>query len=323
MATASSSFQDPNIEAALLGIQQDLESAEPDALRRALGKLSQIGRSHLLSHPEEAARALIQAARIAVLVAPEQADELLDLAEPTAIAQGLLADLWRARAEVASGRGVGADAAWQRAASAGEAPQRSSALLHLADLRRTANDPAGAAAALAEALALPSLREPERAAPLIIDRAACLAASGDDAAALQELARAEALSARLGHPPALHARLLGQQSAMALKDGQLPAALSLLLTARQRAVAASDVQVYLGVVVLLTGVYLALEQEVDAYDTMVRARVSLKDLLGPPGEALVQPAIAAFAERLGDRFDVVRDQWIAARRAQASLTPTL
>ena len=57
---------------------------------------------------------------------------------------------------------------------------------------------------------------------------------------------------------------------------------------------------------------------VDAYDTYIRARESLGQLLGDHAKGLVQPAIQLFEERLGKaKFDEVWQDWVTRARARS------
>lgn len=54
-----------------------------------------------------------------------------------------------------------------------------------------------------------------------------------------------------------------------------------------------------------------------AYDTLLRARASLQDLVGAEGAGLVQPAVDTFAEELGtEAFEALHERWVAWRRQQ-------
>ncbi len=298
------------------------------SLDQALPLLVQSGRRLLLEDQHErAARVLISAARLSgALGGTAEAEALLSQAEPAAQRAGLLGDLWRARAELLS-RGPGGDSgvkpktqkdpqeAWQKAATLGDERTRRAALLRLAELRIVAGDPGGAAGHYGQALVLPSVVEDRTLrASLLIDRAICLQAAGDEAGSEADLLQAETL---LGpEDGGLRSRLYGQRALTAAQKERFAEALRLAAAARNEAVDASDVMAYMSSVVLIASLHMQMGEEVAAYDDLVRARVSLKDLLGSDGEQLVAPALAAFAERLGPRYETVRDRWIEERRAQ-------
>jgi hypothetical protein len=311
----------PRDEAALLAlVREQLERGDLEGgietLEQAGLLLKEKGRS------AAAASLLIAAARLRVTQGEmEQAESLLSLAEAPAVAAGKLADWWRGRAELAESRSdveAHRDAWMQVVRAGGNERTRPLALLRLADMALVEGDPARAARLQGDAIAMVAAgagadaRARTELAHLHIERAISLAAAGDDATARAELDRAEALV--LPGEGGLRARLLGQRSVMAARRGDAGAALHLAESARDAAVAATDVLAYLPSVLLLCGLHLDAGREVEAYDALVRARASLKDLLGPPGAELVKPAIDAFSARLGDRFDTVRDLWIAARR---------
>jgi len=87
-------------------------------------------------------------------------------------------------------------------------------------------------------------------------------------------------------------------------------------TARAGAVANRDAITYLATSSLIAGLHEDAGRRVDAYDTYMRTRASLEQLLGPQGRELAQPAITLFEERLGPAaFKDVWDAWVARRRA--------
>src|SRR5262249_26648554 len=97
----------------------------------------------------------------------------------------------------------------------------------------------------------------------------------------------------------------------------LDGALAHARTSRAAAVDATDVPTYLAASALLVMIHERRGDLVAALDDIVRARASLRDLLGAPGAGLVEPALTLFEERLGEaRFAEVRAAWEASRRAQ-------
>jgi hypothetical protein len=250
---------------------------------------------------------------------PAQAEDLLALAEPAAVAAGEVSQVYRARAEIADAREDPAarQAAWQRAVARGDDEVREAGLLRLGELSLTAGEPLQAAEHYRRALDLATRRGDRHARIAILnERARCLAEGGQVAAATSDLAAADAL---LGPDEgSLRSRLLCQRAVLALGRNDFDAALGLATVAREAAVSVSDVLCYLPAVALISAIHAQAGREVDAWDALVRARVSLKDLLGPPGEALVRPAIAASAQRLGAGFERVRDAWIARRRGAST-----
>lgn len=55
-------------------------------------------------------------------------------------------------------------------------------------------------------------------------------------------------------------------------------------------------------------------RHVAAYDTLIRARESLRDLLGDDGAGLIQPALSAFEQRHADDLDAIHAAWVEQRQ---------
>lgn len=298
------------------------ELLQKGELAPALPLLCEAGRQ--LAAAGQAARAttaLLSAARLAAMLGDQAtAESVLAEAEPVAGEAGLLADLLWVRAETAAARG---DTATRRAAltaiqQRGDKRLSALALQRLAELAIAEGDSERGVSLYRSALEQPGAEhDRELASVLRLDLAACLLAAGrlDEAAA--ELTRAESF---LGsESPGLRARLLCLQSMLASKKGLHARALEQAQKARSAAVEATDSLGYLSAVALISTEMLRRGEEVEAYDALVRARVSLKDLLGKEAsEQLTEALFAGFAERVGDRLDEVRDRWIEHRRALRS-----
>ena len=265
----------------------------------------------------EAVAVLVAASRLrAMLGELDEAAQHLDQLDELARHIGKQGEVARARAEIADQRG---DArargqAWQAVLDSGDETQRLHALLRLTDVARAQEDPARVADLLAEALAHVPASETAAQADIHIERAVALCALGhhDQAGAL--LDAAEPLA---GDDQVLHARIAGQRGVIALAQDDVEQALVHGEVARSRAVAATDIPTYLAANMLIYMAYRQAGDTLRAYDTLLRTRVSLEELVGPDGAQLVQPALDAFAEQLGPQaFDAVHERWVTWRQAQ-------
>lgn len=280
--------------------------------------------SHAEADPQEQTQSFLALARLHALLGDiDNAAKWLKDAEAPARKASLWPELLRARAELeeqkSGSEGATASLAWQDALSAANADQQPFILSRLAELAKAAGEPLKAAAYYTELLSLGEKTGMTRA-ELLIERAICHNAAQKTELAEQDLGQAEAL---LGsEEDAARSRLLGQRALMALQANQTADALALAHKARDAAVNASDVLAYLPCVSLIASIYLRLGQPVEAYEALVRARVSLKDLLGPTGEAFIKPLIDTFAQTVGPRFDEIRDRYIATRRAAQKTEPS-
>lgn len=275
----------------------------------------------LTTAPDDTAAALESAARMRLLVHEvERAAVLVERAE--AVAPGSQR-LLRVRAELADGTGdPGArEAAWQAVAERGLDEHRVHAFAQLGYLARAASEHAAAARWFAAALdrsgapGRPDLPGADRrlAGELRFELAISLTEAGEPDAAAAQL---DALDASApGGDGGLASRVLGQRGVLALARGDRAGALGFAERARGAAVERSDATTYLAAATLIAHVHEAEGRFVDAYDTYVRTRESLADLLGEPGRSLVAPAIELFEQRLGkSRFDEVWAAWVAHRR---------
>ncbi len=86
--------------------------------------------------------------------------------------------------------------------------------------------------------------------------------------------------------------------------------------ARDEALAAPDAPAYLQAVGMIDTLHLEAGREVEVYDALLRARMQMRRLLGDPGVEMVDPALMAFAERLGPRYDEVRERWKASNQQE-------
>ncbi|MSP73444.1 MAG: hypothetical protein EXR76_14995 [Myxococcales bacterium] len=183
----------------------------------------------------------------------------------------------------------------------------------LAELARRAAQWVEMDALLGEAVTLSEAQgDVDSVADFLIERAVARTAMGDHGTAerLIELALEAAPSSSIRD-----ARALGQRGVIALACGRVEEAIVHALGAREAAVLATDVPTYLATSTLLLTAYEAAGQLVLAYDTLLRARGSLGELLGEPGRALVAPALSLFEERLGEeRLEEVHEAWSRGRR---------
>jgi len=207
-------------------------------------------------------------------------------------------------------------AAWMAVVDAGDGDARRQANLQLATISRAGNEHQLAESYFAAVLEeLDAEADPTMRPELLIEIAISRTAYHDYAKAEEALAAAEQLIAP-EDPDGMHARIAGQRGLMAFSQEDFETALSLAGTARDGAVGRNDVMTYLAASSLIAAVYEQTERHVEAYDTYVRARESLGELLGEQAKGLVQPAITLFEERLGpDKFKQVWDAWVAMRRA--------
>jgi len=206
--------------------------------------------------------------------------------------------------------------AWLAVADVGDTAMRREAHLQLATIARASNEHA-----LAESYFVAALEElepdsdPTLRPELWIEIAIARTALQDFSRAEQALAEAEPLVSA-EDPDGMRARIAGQRGVIALGQGDHDTALRYAEAARSGAVDRNDVFTYISASTLVAAVYEQREQLVEAYDTYVRARESLADLLGPEAKGLVQPAVQLFEERLGpEKFKQVWDAWVAMRKA--------
>ncbi|HEY4177226.1 MAG TPA: hypothetical protein VGM90_10355 [Kofleriaceae bacterium] len=210
-------------------------------------------------------------------------------------------------------------AAWQAVARSGDATQRHQALLRLADLSRNQKEHAQSAVYFSEVVRnLPQETAPHVRAELYLEIASARTATGELDIALAALDDADQLLPATGDDKTetLRNRIAGQRAVIAFGSGDPEGALRAANAVRDRAVQTDDVMTYLGAAALIAMVHEQEKRLVDAYDTYIRARESLAQLLGEDGKRLVSPAIEMFEARLGpDEFAVVWNEWVARRRA--------
>lgn len=283
-------------------------------LAGAVGLLERLAR--IRRAPAERVNALITAARLHLMLdAPEKAAALLDRAEPLASRAGLLADTLRVRAEWADKAADHATRrdAWRAWYAEVDGAHAISALRRLAAIAKEQDDSAAMLPLLDEAItrAAASIDLNEACVDALLERVAVhLNLQAVDAAAA-DLGRVEALLS--DEPTAFRARWMGLRALVAHARGDLDAAVRRCIEARALAVACRDVPSYLSATMVLVALHEQRAQLVDAYDTLIRARESLRDLLGEPGAGLVQPALSGFEQRLGDELAAVHAAWVARR----------
>jgi tetratricopeptide (TPR) repeat protein len=271
----------------------------------------------ILASDRDATSALVSAARLRITLEElDAAAALIARALPRARAAGVEIEVLRVRAELADRRGdpEARRAAWELVRDHGDAGQRVFALTQLGGIAQATGDAPAAARQFEAALAVAGpAADPLLRAELRLELAISLTAAGEHARAGAEL---DAISSSLpGDDQGLRARVIGQRGVLALAQGDRGAALRLAEEARAAAVSRDDIVTYLGASSLIAMVHEAEERLVDAFDTYIRARESLVDLLGEQGRGLVQPAIDLFEQRLGpERFRAVWDGWVARRK---------
>ncbi len=264
------------------------------------------------------ANALLTAARVRLMLGQAAAAAtLLDRADAPAARAGITAEVLHVRGELADERGDPAARrrAWRAHADAVEGGAAVTALRRLAAAEQAAGDGRAAVVSLAEA------ERTARAAGLDEIAVECAFEQAALALASRAIDTAEGVLGRLapGLPTDAHphrVRWFQQRAMVAHARGEADAAIEYALSARSLAVGCTDVQGYLASCMLLFGVYDDVGRRVDAYDTLVRARESLKDILGPGAHDLVQPALDAFTRRIGDvETDRVHRAWVERRKA--------
>jgi tetratricopeptide (TPR) repeat protein len=278
----------------------------------------------LTGSSDDTTAALESAARLRLLVHDvARAAALVERAE--AVSPGSPRIL-RVRAELADGTGdaEARAAAWQAVAERGLAEHRVHALAQLGYLARAGGDHAATARWFAAALdravdragtrpEVASADDPLLVGELRLELAIAHTAAGEHDAAAAQL---DALDASLPvDDDGLRSRVLGQRGVLAMARGDHAGARVYAERARDAAVARSDATTYLAAATLIANLHEVDGHLVDAYDTYIRTRESLADLLGEPGRAMVAPAIELFEQRLGKpRFDEVWAAWVARRR---------
>lgn len=237
-----------------------------------------------------------------------------DLREPLATGPAL-ADVRRLRAELtdATGDPAARRAAWAAWYAVVDGPLAISALRRLAAIAKETDDVAAMLPWLDEAIERarvdPRLRDAYLDA--LLERAAAHLNQQAFARAAVDLRTIE--GALTAEPSVFRARWRGLSALLARGQGAPDAALSACLEARALAVACRDVPIYVSATLLLVALHQEADRPVDAYDTLIRARESLRDLLGEPGAGLIQPALSAFEAQLGDGLDAVHAAWVAQR----------
>lgn len=271
-----------------------------------------IGRLDLV----EAATALVTAGRLYGMGGElAEAEALLEQIEGLAYENNHAPDWALARAELADQRGDPAlrRARWALSRDLGGPRQRVFSLGKLADEAKERQAVAEAAAHLSSAAQAAEELEPPLLAEVLVELAVLRTAAGERRSAEALLTRAAGLSEE---GSVLRARVEGQRGVIALAEGRADDALRHAQQARAGAVAHQDVPVYLAAAQLITLIHQSRGDELEAWDTLLRARESLRDLLGEQGAALVQPAVQLFEERLGEEaMAALRDAWAARQRS--------
>jgi tetratricopeptide (TPR) repeat protein len=283
------------------------------------GKLL-VGKSNKRSpaRTRDAAAAFESAARCYLMLG--DTEQALDAVKKARKLQPQSARVARVNAEVADRIGYVPTRrrAWQEVLATGAADQQLFAHLKLANIAREIDEHALAAKHFASALAaLQPSDEPTLRPELHLEIAIAHTSAGEFALAEAALAQADQHT----NDPGMRARITGQRGALALARGDDQTALRLAESARAQAVERHDVMTYLGAAQLIATIHERANRLIDAYDTYIRTRESLADLLGDAGRELAQPAITLFEERLGpEKFREVWDAWVARRRAAVPAT---
>ena len=290
-------------------LAQALAAFNAGNLRTAADRFERAATTLAAARPADAVLALESAARVRLML-----DQPRHAALAAAKAKALHPDsarVARIAAEVADHGGdlESRRAAWQQVTERGHGDEKRAAHVRLAYLSREAGDPAAAVGEFEAALALAN--DDASRAELQMEVAITRTITGDHAGAMAMLDAVRSDD----HV----ARVTGQRGVVALAQGDTAKALALAEQARGEAVQRNDVMTYLGSASLIAMIHESGGQLVEAYDTYIRARESLADLLGDEGRALVQPAITLFEERLGPaKFAEVWNAWVAMRRAARS-----
>ena len=309
--------------------QQWLDEAQAQLLAGDLGGAQRLieraGYGLLAKHEYgQATTTLLSAARLAILGKQGVvASKILSEVEDAATQTGQLAALWHTRAELAHLQRQPSveQQALQQVYARCPADQRQGVLQRLAELACVHDRPLQAAAYYEELIAARSsaTQQAERAR-LWIERAACFLAAGQPEEAGRCLDEAETLlpSGNLNAPPErweeVRARLMGQRAALSAQRGQWAEAIGQAEQGHRLAISAQDVATCLGISGLLVGIHQQRGEEVAAYDVLVRTQVATRALLGHAGEALLEPTMRAFTERLGPQFAAVRAAWERTRK---------
>lgn len=291
---------------------------KPAAKPKAKAKKKTAGGGETKVSPRDAAAAYESAARCYLMLG--DTEHALEAVKQARKLQPGSARVARVNAEVADRLGYVPTRrhAWEEVLETGGESDRLYAHLQLASIARGVDEHEVAAKHFAAALeAVTADDEPTLRSELHLEIAISTTTAGNFSLAEAALADAER------HLPVddggLRARLVGQRGVLALARGDDETALKLAEAARAQAVARQDVLTYFAAAQLIASVHERASRLIDAYDTYIRTRESLADLLGDPGRELVKPAIQLFEERLGpEKFREVWNGWVARRRASVS-----
>lgn len=301
-------------------LQEQAQRAAREGRYRESAVLFEEGASRLIGRMEldTAASVLVAAGRLYAMAGElPQAEALLEQIEGLARENGRAAEWSRARAELADQRGDSnlRRRRWSVARDENQGVDRVHALARLADEAKERNAVAEAAAHLATAVGeAEKLGDPDLLSAVLLELATVRTVAGERRSAEVLLNRAEGVV----REPGLRARLQAQRGVLALAEGRTEEALALAEAARSMAVQASDVHAYLGSAQLIVMIHQAEGRELEALDTLIRSRESLRDLLGEQGAGLVQPALDLFAERLGpERYAALHERWVQWRGSSA------
>jgi tetratricopeptide (TPR) repeat protein len=206
-------------------------------------------------------------------------------------------------------------AAWQAVADEGSGSDRVFALTQLGQIAREVGDHERALTQFTSAARqVDRVGQPLLAAEIVFEVAVTLTAMNRPDEASSVLIELDAVLP--DEDGGMRARIEGHRGLISAGRGDLAAALVHGERARSLAVGTNNVMTYLAASTLIAGVHQQAGRLIDAYDTLVRARESLSDLLGPEGKELVSPAVQLFEQRLGPtEFQKVWEAWVAQRQA--------
>lgn len=299
---------------------EQAQRAAAEGRYREAAAMYEEGASRLIGRMElpTAASVLVAAGRLYALAGElAQAEALLEQVEVLARENGRSAEWARARAELADQRGDSAlrRRRWSLARDEAAGVDKLHALARLADEARERDAVTEAAAHLATAVEYAErLGEERLLAATLLELATVRTVAGEHRSAEALLNRAEASTDDGG----LRAKITAQRGVIALAAGRLADALTLAEQARAQAVAVSDVHAYLASAQLIVLIHQNQGREIEALDTLLRTRESLRGLLGDSGAAMVQPALDTFAERLGpEAYGALHAQWVARQTRQS------
>lgn len=271
--------------------------------------------AELRTDPDERVQAFIAAARLRMMCQqPEQAAALLRTARSIAPASQQ-AGLLRAEAECADAQGDpdARRAAWEAVLAVSEGAAAVSAARKRAVIEKAQDDGAAMLPWLQAAIDHAQGADLQDARiDALLERAAVHLNGQAIEPAAADLQAVEALLS--DEPSSFQARHRGLSALLSHARGDMDEARRQTIEARALSVACRDVPSYLSATMMLMALDEQAGRHVAAYDTLIRARESLRDLLGDDGAGLIQPALSAFEERHADDLDAIHAAWVEQRQ---------